>query len=349
MKQLVPVTMAVTLLVAMAPSSGAAPTVVPVSDEQIARFEGTWLGHDNPSPFGPIPFAMDFRWEEDGSLHSHSAMSQETWVDLRLRKDDNDLWVMDESASLAGMGVQEYTLHPVRAAGDTLEWAYLKSPWFLTLRTAVGPDELYMLVLLRGDEHVEFRLPRVVGDEAAAVRAEMEKSRERSGEDDVALLKQAGESGDPGGADDPVTIRNARARVKAAPDDAGTHLQLAAALAEVIESAPPAKVPTYAFEMLGGFRKAAELEPTLTEAHFGLAQYYLNAPPIAGGSLDEAAKEAAVLGELESPLGEVVLAQIEAKQGKREPALRRIRKVVDQNPDLTIARQVHASLAASGK
>lgn len=349
MTRIAAVTMATTLLVVLALAVNASPPVMPLTDKQIARFEGTWLGHDNPSPFGPISFAMDFRWEEDGSLHSRSAMSHETWVDLRLRKDTNDLWVLDESASLAGLGVQEYTLHPVSVAGDTLEWAHLKSPWYLTVRTAVSADELYMLVLLRGKEHVQFRLQRVEGDEALAVRAEMDAARQRTGQDDVALLKHAGASGETGGADDPVEIRNARARVKAEPGDASAHLQLAEALAEIIETAPPAKVPGYAMEMLGGFRKAVELEPTSTEAHFGLAQYYLNAPPIAGGSLDEAAREAAVLGELESPLGEVVLAQIEAKRGQTEPALTRIRRVVDQNPDLEIARQVHASLTASRK
>ena len=96
-------------------------------------------------------------------------------------------------------------------------------------------------------------------------------------------------------------------------------------------------------------RKAAELEPGSAEAHFGLAQYYLNAPPIAGGSLEDAAQEAVVLGQLKSPLGEIVLAQIDAKQGNTEPALQRIAKVVDKYPDLEIAREIHASLSGAEK
>jgi tetratricopeptide (TPR) repeat protein len=346
MKRIVILTAALALLVAPAATAFSLPAGVSVSDEQIARFEGTWLGHDNPSPFGPMSFAMDFRWEEDGSLHSHSAMSRKTWVDLRFRKLDGG-WVMEESASLANMGVQEYTLHPVRAAGDTLEWAYRENPWFLSVRTALDVDELYMLVLLRDEVHVEFRLPRVTGDMAATVRAELEESRQRSGEEDIAQLKAAGASGGGGPADDPAEVRNARVRVKAARDDASAHLQLARALAEIIESAPPGKVPGYAFEMLGAFQKAAELEPTSVEAHFGLAQYYLNAPPIAGGSLEEASQEAAVLVELESALGDIVLAQIEAKQGNTESALARIQRVVDENPDLEIAQQLYAGLTAA--
>ncbi len=331
------------LLAAMAPAADTAPAVVDVSDAQISQFEGTWMGHENPSPFGPISFVMDFQWEEDGSLHSHSAMSKKTWVDLRFRKDANDAWVLDESAALAEMGVQRYRLHPVRAAGDTLEWAYLDRPSYLTVRTAVQNDVLHMLVLLRGERHVEFRLPRITGEQAVAVRTQMKQNSARSGEDDVELLQEAGAAGDD--SDDPVEIRNARARVKHAPGDAAAHLALARSLSAMIETAPPARIPTYAFEMLGGFRKAAALEPTSIEAHFGLAQYYLNAPPIAGGSLNDAAQEAVVLGELQSPLADVVLAQIEIKQGRIEPALQRIRKVVDQNPDLEIARQIHASLA----
>lgn len=337
------VTIALALAVGMPGAVGALPTVVAVSDEQIARFEGTWLGDDNPSPFGPISFALDFRWDEDGSLHARSAMSQKTWVDLRLRKADGG-WVMEESASLAGLGVQEYALHPVRAAGDTLEWAYLENPGFLTVRSAVSTEQLYMLVLLRGERHVEFRLPRVEGDTAAAIRAELEAGRHKSGEDDLALLEAAGASGGGGPADDPIDVRNARVRVSAARDDAAAHLSLAAALAENIESAPQARVPVYAVEMMTSYQTAARLAPESVEAHFGLAQYYLNAPPIAGGSLEEAAKKAATLGELQSPLGEVVLAQIDIKRGRMESALLRIQQVVEQNPGLEIAQHMHAGL-----
>ena len=333
-------------IVASTVTATAGPAVIQVPDAHIARFEGTWLGQDNPSPFGPISFAMDFRRETDGSLRSHTPLSRDTWVDLRLRQNENGQWVMDESAALAGIGVQEYTLHPVRAAGDTLEWAYLNSPRYLTVRTAVRTNQLYMLVLLRGEPHVEFHLERVRDAEATTVRAALQNARQRSGEGDLALLQEAGASGASGTAEDPVRVRNARARVLAAPNDARTHLQLASALAEVIESAPPTKVPNYAIEMLGGFRKAVELEPTIAEARFGLAQYYLNAPPIAGGSLDDAAQQANALHELESPLAEVVLAQIAAKRGDTELALQRIREVANQHPDLEIARQVQRQLSA---
>ncbi len=337
------------LTLVMAGPAFSLPAVVPVSDEQIARFEGTWLGDDNPTPFGPISFAMDFQWEEDGSLHSHSAMSQETWVDLHFRKLEHG-WVLDESASLAGMGVQEYRLHPVRAAGDTLDWAYLKSPWYLTVRTVVSADHLYMLVLLRDERHVEFHLPRVTGDMAAAVRAELEAGKTRAGQDDVALLKAAAAQSDGGGTDDdPVEVRNARARVLSTPDDAEAHLQLAQALAQAINSAPQAKVPGYAMEMLSSYQKAAQLDPTSVDAHFGLAQYYLNAPPIAGGSLESAGKEAAVLTELESPMGEIVLAQIEAKQGKTKAALARLEKLVEKHPDLDMAQRMRTRLAEAAQ
>ncbi len=316
-------------------------TAATVTREQVARFEGVWSGENNPSPLGPIPFAMDFQWQEDGSLRSLSSLSRDTWVDLRFRK-EGDVWILDESARLAGQFEQGYPLHPVRVTGDTLHYAYLEDPHFLRVALVASHDTLDMAVWVRGEEHVRFRLARLHGEAAMSQRRELVEARTRSGENDLGLLS-AGSAGD-----DPVEIANARAAARLRPQDAEAHLALGRALADAIEDAPPPKMVGYAQEMLGSFRRAVELDPDLADARYALAQYYLNAPPIAGGSLEAAADEAGELARLESPLAEVVRAQIEAKQGDPTAAAARLAALLETNPDLAVARRLYIQYAGSG-
>jgi hypothetical protein len=191
---------------------------VRISDDQIARFEGVWAGEENVTPLGPMGFAMDFRWDEDGSLHSHSALSKQTWVDLRFHRDESGTWLLTEAASLAGTGEQKYTMHPVRVSGDTLYYAYAEDPQFLNCVMTAGDDELFMLVHLRGEEHVRFLLSQVTGEDAVALRQELEAGRTRSGEDDWKFLKEAADG------EDPVEVRDARIRVKSEPENPHAYL-----------------------------------------------------------------------------------------------------------------------------
>ena len=322
-------------------ASGPELPVIRVTDDRIAAFEGTWIGRDNPSPVGPIDFAMDFRRESDGSLHSRSSLSRQTWIDLHFRK-EADGWVLHESAGLAGLGEQAYPMHPVRAAADTVEWTYLKDRSYLSARTAVSGDRLYMQVFLRGRQHVLFQLERVTGETAAAVREQLKKAAEQEGDNDLARLEQAG------GGDDPIDVRNARAKAKALPREAAAHVELGNAIAAVIDGAPPEKRIGYALEMLGAYRTAADLDPRNVGAHFGLSQYYLGAPPIAGGSLEKAEAEAETLAGLGSPYGEVVRAQLEARRGDPAAARERLRSVVEKHPDLALARRLLLSLLGKG-
>jgi hypothetical protein len=286
---------------------------------------------------------MDFRWEEDGSLRSHSALSSQTWVDLHFHRDEAGTWLLTESASLAGTGRQEYTLHPVRTAGDTLFYAYAEDPKFLDCLVTANDEELYMLVNLRGEEHVRFLLSKVTGEEALAVRQDLEAGRSQPGENDWQLLTDSAEG------DDPVEVRNARLRVKSEPNNPHAHLALVGALGEVIDQAPGMKMAAYAQEMLAALHTTVEIDPALPDAHFGLAQYYLNAPPIAGGSLESAQGEAEVLAKLGSPLGEVVFAQLSLQRGDRASALERLGGVVDEYPDLEIARRLYIEVAGQSK
>jgi hypothetical protein len=87
----------------------------------------------------------------------------------------------------------------------------------------------------------------------------------------------------------------------------------------------------------------------LPGARFGLAQYYLNAPPIAGGSLEKAAAQGEALRELESPLGEVVLADVDARGGDTEAAVARLKAVLVDHPDLEPARRLFIQLSGANQ
>jgi hypothetical protein len=329
----------VTIAVSIYAFADAVRTPVSVDDAQIAAFEGVWAGEENFTPLGPMSFALDFRWEEDGTLHSHTAMSSETWVDLRFHKDEGGAWLLTESASLAGTGEQKYTMHPVRATGDTLYYAYAEDPEFLSCVMAADGDALYMRVNLRGQEHTRFLLSRLTGTEASALREELEANRTRSGEGDWDEIRGAAEG------EDPVELRNARIRVKSDPENPQVHLALVGALRQAMEKATGMTMASYAQEMYTALQTAVELDPTLPDAHYGLAQYYLNAPPIAGGSLESAGVEAEKLRELGSPLGEVVAAQVEVRQGEQEKAEERLRALLDEHPELPAARRLYIEIA----
>lgn len=330
------------LLLPLAAAKAEGAETASVTRAQVARFEGVWAGEDNPTPLGPISFAMDFQWQEDGSLRSLSSLSEATWVDLRFAPDSAGNWVLHESAQLAGQFLQGYPLHPERVAGDTLHFAYRADPHYLRCVVTANEAVLAMTVWVRGEEHVRFHLARLHGEEAVAQRRELIEARTRSGENDMSLLGASSAGGDP------VAVTNARVTARLRASDPQAHMSYGRALAQAIEGAPLAKKVGYAQDMLASFRRAAELDSTLVDARYALAQYYLQAPPIAGGSVEAAAGEAEALARLASPLAEVVRAQIEAKQGDRVAAAARLAALLESNPDLAVARRLYIQYAGNG-
>lgn len=108
-------------------------------------------------------------------------------------------------------------------------------------------------------------------------------------------------------------IATAREAVVANADDGKTHLQLAQALGMAIQKNPALGVQ-YADDMLSSLKKAIQLDPSLTEAYEWLAGYYVNAPPIAGGSLVEAEKVARQLIEVDAERGNALLSMVEQRE-----------------------------------
>lgn len=76
----------------------------------------------------------------------------------------------------------------------------------------------------------------------------------------------------------------------------------------------------YANKMLEVWKKSVELNPKHIRARNGLIQFYLNAPPFAGGSIKEAKKQAEEIAKYDDMAGYSALAQIYLKENNLEQA-----------------------------
>lgn len=285
-------------------------------DQLVQALEGGWVGNDNDTPFGKMGFATLFEWQEDGSLRSVSSLNSETYIDLRFARDDEGRWILHEEAAMEGLGVQNYSLVPTgNTTDDGLHrWIWEQDPDYLSIDVGVEEATMLMNVTLRGKPHIAFRLDKQPRESWAQMKRDMQAQAELSPEDGVSILEvvssppatlgAATTSADP--------IDAARQAVAAAPASAVARVALAMELRTAI-SANPANGPRYAFEMLDSLKKAIELDPRLTAAYHGLVGYYLNAPPIAGGSIEKAEETARLLAELDPQAGNELLEQIAAR------------------------------------
>lgn len=298
------------LAAAGAPMPGAGSEI----DRLISALEGGWAGADNDTPFGKMPFSALFEWQLDGSLHSRSPLNSQTWIDLRFSRDDQGRWMLREEAAMEGLGTQRYELVPSgHTTADGLHrWVWKSDPDFLAIDLGVEQETMRLDVTLRGEPHVAFRLDRQPRASWAAMKRDMLARAAQSPEEGLSIHQVV--SKPPAAVAAPADpIESARQAVAAAPDNAEARVALAMALRDAIAD-NPANGPRYAFEMLAALRRAIELDPHLTAAYHGLVGYYLNAPPIAGGSLEKAAETARRLAELDSEAGRALLEQIAARQ-----------------------------------
>lgn len=86
-------------------------------------------------------------------------------------------------------------------------------------------------------------------------------------------------------------------------------------------------------KMLKAYKKSVEIDPTHVAGWIGLSRYYLNAPPIAGGSADKAEKYAQEVLALVPFLGNVEMALVEEKRGNKEKSADYFRASLADNPD----------------
>ncbi len=275
-------------------------------DAWVASLEGGWTGEDNQTPLGRIPFAMLFEKQADGSYLNHSAANRETFIRMRFVEDEDGRWLLEESGGMEGVGVRGSTLVPAEPHGEIRRWISPEDPDYVVVEMAVSDQTLYIKVLVRGQEHAQLNLQRIPDEQLPAAREAFAESAARDPEEgsihDYSNSEQV-----------PRTVRQARQRIARRPDDAAARMELAAALIELIQS-EQAMGPRYAGELLETLQAAVELDPQSSSAWQGLAGYYLNAPPIAGGSLDKAEDAARKLIEIDPPAGEALLAQVESRR-----------------------------------
>lgn len=86
-------------------------------------------------------------------------------------------------------------------------------------------------------------------------------------------------------------------------------------------------------KMLSAYRKSVELDPYHVVGWIGLCRYYLNAPAIAGGSVDKAETYAKEVFAILPSQGEVEFALIAEKRGDLAAAAEHFRTALSVRPD----------------
>lgn len=109
------------------------------------------------------------------------------------------------------------------------------------------------------------------------------------------------------------------------PADPEIHFQQAQVLVRRIDEVSVFSKLGVARRALAAFRRAAELDPEDPKYLSAVAEYYRQAPGIAGGDTDEAQNWAQRLKGVAPQHAELLLAQIALDQGERDGALSRLR------------------------
>ena len=147
-----------------APAAPAAPAAARAIFDPSWLVGGTWVARESDTPLGPIPFAFEFRREQDGSVHAHAG-DDKKYVDLRFRRDPaTQAVVLDEEGALPGVGTVGMTLTPTTVTRDASEWRVAGRPDYVVIQmTRTRAEAMSFVVLVHGKPHVRFALERVTG------------------------------------------------------------------------------------------------------------------------------------------------------------------------------------------
>ncbi|OHE82256.1 MAG: hypothetical protein A2X76_06810 [Lysobacterales bacterium GWF1_69_6] len=108
--------------------------------------------------------------------------------------------------------------------------------------------------------------------------------------------------------------------VELSPGHAPAHYWLGNAYGARIGQVGMLSQASMAPKIRASFQRAIELDPNLHDARTGLVEFYLQAPGIVGGSVDEARKQADELMRRDPPRGHYARARVLAKEGKEAQA-----------------------------
>lgn len=108
--------------------------------------------------------------------------------------------------------------------------------------------------------------------------------------------------------------------VEMAPDYAPAHYWLGNAFGARIGQVGMLSQASMAPKIRASFQRALDIDPNLHAARIGLVEFYLQAPGIVGGSVDEARRQADELKRRDPPYGHYARARVLAKEGKEAQA-----------------------------
>lgn len=111
-----------------------------------------------------------------------------------------------------------------------------------------------------------------------------------------------------------------RELVAAQPGNAQYHAALGTTLVRHAETLPFMERSTSYFEAISAYRQSVALDENCFEGQIGLANYYLHAPEMAGGSLVKAEEHAREVLRLNAGMGAPLLAQVLERTGKTDEA-----------------------------
>jgi tetratricopeptide (TPR) repeat protein len=108
---------------------------------------------------------------------------------------------------------------------------------------------------------------------------------------------------------------------------------LGRAYIEKLRTVPFFEKGTLAGRAQDELKKAIELDPANIKARIYLANYYLNAPPIAGGSAKKAREQAEVIAEFSPLEGKALLAGIHQREKNFDQAIVLYRECIEARPE----------------
>ncbi len=288
-------------------------------DAAVRGLVGAWGGRAVASPLGPMRFGFVFEKAADGRIAGTSVLNSETWFELSFARGADGRWTGEEAGGLEGIGVQRHHLVPVEAAdgaeAGVFRWVTEGEPQLLRLDVAAHGNELSLKAWVRGALHADLALERLNEADARALAERFAAARRTPPGPGTSIADFAKATAAAAAAPDGPLAR-ARAQAAAAPSDITAQLALARLLLNAIAADPMAGGPRYGFELKEVLEHAVTIEPPAPEAFEWLAGYYLNAPPIAGGSLDKAEAVAAKLAAFDAAAAARVRARIAAARSK---------------------------------
>lgn len=111
------------------------------------------------------------------------------------------------------------------------------------------------------------------------------------------------------------------------------HFRLGVAYAQQMQEVPTMEKARMAPKLKGEFERAVEIDSTNVDARMALAQYYMNAPPIVGGSREKAMEQVDKIRRLDPRRGHVFMAAVHARNKAYGDAEREYLAAMELDPD----------------